>query len=96
MAQQFRWKRGDTSWFEYHCYEGHDSADAELWYHSHQRVTVVKLEWRGVGVTVQERAANGCSAGYRVRFSDGHTGDAFEDELLFSRRQFVRPDPPAK
>ncbi len=24
-------------WFEYHCYEGEDSSDAELWHHTHQQ-----------------------------------------------------------
>jgi len=32
---------GSKYWFEYHCYEGWDSADVEAWMHSHQQVEVI-------------------------------------------------------
>ena len=81
-------------WYEYHCYEGHDSSDAELWYHSHQKVNVLSLVEQGFGDTPEERGNNGQPAVYNVRFSDGFTGDAFEDEILDSPSEFTRPDPP--
>jgi hypothetical protein len=34
-----RVKLGKTYWFEYHCQDGHDSADAKLWCHSHQKAS---------------------------------------------------------
>lgn len=80
--------------FEYHCYEGHDSADAQLWYRSHQKVTVLKQTEKGAGKTKLERANNGQPAVYRVRFADGYIAEAIEDELMDSRKGFFRPNPP--
>ena len=33
---------GTVFFFEYRCWESHESCDAKLWYHSHQKVTVLK------------------------------------------------------
>ncbi|KKN82324.1 hypothetical protein LCGC14_0311370 [marine sediment metagenome] len=66
-------------WFEYHCYEGEDSADAELWHHTHQRVIVI-----GTVADVDQPM-------YRVRFKDGLEYDVFDDELLQSPSEFERP-----
>jgi len=85
---------GTVRWFEYHCFESDESNDAALWHRSHTRVTVVSLEESGIGDTKAERAINGCPAVYTVRFEDGYVGDVFEDELVYQRSQFVRPDPP--
>ena len=91
-----------TVWFEYHCWEDHRSADAPIWYRSHQQV----LNLGHVGPeghdpcladeipTRQERAYEGCPCLYRVRFEDGLEWDVFEDELLDSPEEFTRPDPP--
>jgi hypothetical protein len=85
---------GDRVYFEYHCFESPESSDAELWYRSHQRVTVLKLTERGGGDTKRERCANGEPAVYDVQFADGFIGAAVEDELVDSKKQFFRPDPP--
>jgi hypothetical protein len=91
------WDQGDQAQFEYHCYEGHDSADAQLWYRSHQVVTVLFEDesdaWEGS--TYDERAEAALPKVYRVRFADGFEGTAWEDELLTSVEHFYRPDPPA-
>ena len=67
-------------WFEYHCYEGEDSCDAELWHHTHQRVEVLS---RFVDIE--------CLT-YRVRFADGFEYDVFADELVNSPDKFYRPN----
>lgn len=85
---------GRTFWFEYHCYEGHDSSDAQAWYRSHEQVTVVGITEPGYGETLAERAENGESRVYRARWGDGFEYDVFEDELLDGPEQFQRPDPP--
>ena len=69
--------------FEYHCYEGEDSSDAELWHHTHQPVTVLAKVGAGVefgGIRM-----------YRVRFSDGFEYDVFDDELVASSAEYERP-----
>ncbi|MCW2317095.1 hypothetical protein M2322_002649 [Rhodoblastus acidophilus] len=76
------WRVGETAAFEYHCYMGHDSADAELWYRSHQPVTVLALVEKGNGKTLMARRNNGEPRVYNVRFGDGFEYDACEDELL--------------
>ena len=92
------WKPGEQAWFEYHCTEAHDSADADLWYRSHQRVTVVGREqadgWDWPGSTMRERGEAGAPRAYKVRFKDGYERTAGEDELMTSRKGFYRPDPP--
>ena len=67
-------------WFEYHCYEGEDSSDAELWHHTHQKVIVLsKLKDTELPM-------------YRIRFADGLESDVFSDELINSPKEFERPD----
>lgn len=94
------WKSGEQAWFEYHCTEAHDSADADLWYRSHQQVVVLGRadsegwwkEWDNS--TMRERGEAGAPRGYQVRFKDGLERTAGEDELMTSRKGFYRPDPP--
>jgi hypothetical protein len=89
------WKRGETAYFEYHCCQGHDSADAQLWYRSHQSVTVLGISGKGYGKTIISRLYNGHPRVYTIRFQDGTEGGAFEDELLtspeFYEQQFCPP-----
>jgi hypothetical protein len=92
-GQREQWQPGDAAWFEYHCLESPESADAPAWYRSHQRVTVLRQR-EDYGGTATERGEAGCPNVYQVRFSDGLEWDAFEDELLTSPGFFVRPDPP--
>lgn len=88
-------KPGDTAWFECHCLESYESSDAELWYRTHQKVTVLSLTpGDGIGLTLQERVECGQPFTYVVRFEDGHEGDAWEDELSTSKDSWYRPDPP--
>ena len=92
------WEPGSTAWFEYHCYEGHDSADAALWYHSHQQVTVLGPadadSWHA-DLTYVERQEDGMPRCYTVQFPDGFEYTAVEDELLTLPQYFWRPDPPS-
>lgn len=85
---------GKKYWFEYHCNESHDSTDAQLWYRSHQQVTIIALDEKGHGETKTERLENGHPAVYKIKFDDGFEGGAFEDEVLDSNSEFERPDPP--
>jgi hypothetical protein len=87
---------GQRFWFEYHCWEDHQSSDAKLWYHSHQECTVVDdAESDGDKTqTFDERCIEGCQLLYRVRFDDGLVWSVFEDELLDSPEHFERSDPP--
>lgn len=71
-------------WFEYHCYEGEDSSDAELWHHTHQLVTILKR------VTNIDETDVGKM--YRVRFDDGFEYDVCDDELVKSPEEYYRPD----
>jgi hypothetical protein len=70
--------------FEYHCYEGEDSSDAELWHHTHQQVIVLNRESNIDEVYVGKI--------YRVRFPDGFEYDVCDDELLKSPSEYYRPD----
>ena len=94
------WAIGSRPYFEYHCYEGHDSADAQLWYHSHQQVTVLRRNVEdetanGVeGYTFVERSESGAPANYTVRFDDGVEGCVMEDELLTGPEHYTRPNAP--
>lgn len=83
-------------WFEYHCNESHDSADAELWYRSHQKCVIVGVvPCDGYDIhSADERYESGCLIVYRIRFDDGQEFDACEDELMQNRKDFCRPDPP--
>lgn len=87
-------KVGKEFWFEYHCYEGHDSCDSEIWYRSHQKVLVLSISELGVGDTKYERLIEGQPRVYRVKFKDGLEYDVFEDELMESTKEFSRPEPP--
>ena len=92
-GQQYRVKVGGTYWFEYRCWESDESEDADLWHRSHQQVKVLKMEEPGIGENEDDRAEEGCPAGFLVKFSDGYRGTAMEDELLDSKSHFIRPDP---
>lgn len=72
------------------------------WYHSHQRVTVVRpndqpddtdADWSAAS-TWEERAEDCLPRTYVVRFADGVEWTVFEDELSTTRRVWERPDPP--
>lgn len=93
-----QWQPGDRAHFEYHCYEGHDSHDAQAWYRSHQPVTVVSENeddgQRKMFSNHEERAEAGMPVSYHVRWGDGYEHTAFEDELLTHPKHFYRPDPP--
>ena len=96
-AKQLEYRSpGDVCWFEYHCNESPNSADAELWYRSHQKVKILKLDAKGYGKTKQERGDNGHPAVYKIQFGDGFKGGAFEDKLVDSTSEFYRPDPPKR
>jgi len=89
------WQPGDLAWFEYHCLESNDSADARLWHRSHQQVAVLgRGEDEDFGQTFLDRADAGMPNVYRVRFADGFEGHVFEDELLTGPEHYSRPDPP--
>jgi hypothetical protein len=84
MAREIPVVAAKRKWFEYHCYEGEDSSDAELWRHTHQQVTVVREEpWREWGQEVPM---------FAVRFDDGLEYTCWGDELLDSPAEFERPD----
>jgi 8-oxo-dGTP pyrophosphatase MutT (NUDIX family) len=87
---------GSRLWFEYHCLESHDSSDAQLWYRSHQRVTIVDLKDSEIPAyeSAYWRSYQGMPLAYTIRFADGSTFAATEDELLDSPKDFCRPDPP--
>ena len=94
-----KWNPGERAWFEYHCWESPESGDADLWYRSHQRVTVIRMtedteHYADDGWTFAERAEAGEPNCYYVRFPDGHEGTVFEDELSTRRTVWYRPDPP--
>lgn len=89
-------KIGKVFWFEYHCFESPKSGDAEVWYHSHQKVLVLSIAEYGIGDNKEERLMDGCPRVYKVQFEDGLEWDVFEDELLDSPNDFCRPNPPVK
>ncbi len=86
MKEDRRLARG-RRWFEYHCYEGEDSCDAELWHHTHQQVIVLRKLKNGV-----ENDEVECGRMYWVRFADGFEYDVCDDELLHSPKEFTRPN----
>ena len=86
-------KIGKNFWFEYHCFESCDSADAEIWFRSHQKVKVLKISLLGNGSSIEERGENGEPRIYNVLFNDGFIADVFEDELMNDPSEFYRPDP---
>jgi hypothetical protein len=91
-----QWHPGDLAWFEYHCWEDAQSGDAELWFRSHQQVTVTgRGDDEDFDAPAAERLAEGVPRCYGIRFPDGHEGTACEDELLTSPGFYGRPDPPS-
>jgi hypothetical protein len=89
---------GSRFWFEYHCYEGHDSGDAACWYRPHEQITLTAVVSEGGWPEFKSRAARarqGESAVYHARWDDGFEWDVFEDEVLGSPERFFRPDPPS-
>lgn len=95
-----QWQPGAEAWFEYHCWESEDSNDADLWHRSHQKVTVV-AEYECDGQreylpTFEDRCEAGMPLTYGVRWSDGHQGAVWEDELLTGPEHYYRPDPPKR
>lgn len=84
-ADDGRLARG-RRWFEYHCYEGEDSGDAELWHRTHQQVVVLRK------LKVPEECDHENSPMYHVRFEDGFEYDIFGEELVSSPEEFERPD----
>ena len=73
--------------FEYHCYEGEDSADAELWHHTHQKVIVLrKLK------NIEEIDEADTGRMYKVRFQDGFEAHVTDDELVRDHLEFYMPD----
>lgn len=89
---------GEEYYFEYHCLEAHYSADAELWYRSHQKVIVLEMETPDFdpSETFKERAEEGMPLVYLVKFPDGLIRHVMEDELMRSSDEFYRTDPPKK
>lgn len=79
--QQHRYTFPARAWFEYHCWESEDSADAELWRHTHERVIVLRM------LSPDESDYEM----YEVRFADGYKGHVFADELTHTRKNFERP-----
>ena len=72
------------TWWEYHCLEAHHSSDAKLWYHSHQRCIVLH--------PLDKKVSN--FEMYRARFADRFEADVCGDELMRSKKDFCRPNPP--
>ena len=88
-------KVGKEFWFEYHCYESPESCDAEIWYRSHQKVKVIGVsEWSYDDK--EWRQEDGNPRVYLVEWIDGYQYDVFEDELMESKDEFERPDPPKR
>jgi len=96
IGMKDKWQPGEKAHFEYHCYEGHDSADAELWYHSHQVVTVLRPEVVSPHPTFLIRRETGETDSYIVCFEDGLEYAVREDELRTSPAYFYRPAPPPR
>jgi len=79
---------GKELWFEYHCWESPESCDAELWYRSHQKVTVLNR-----GIDDNDEYSEEPKV-YDVIFKDGFKGTVFADELMNQPQKFYRPNPP--
>lgn len=87
---------GKKYWFEYHCWESEESADAELWHHSHQQCLVTGIDVEYKDMTIDERYEAAMLNHYKIQFADGFASSAGEDELMASRSEFTRPNPPPK
>lgn len=83
--------------FEYHCEESHDSTHAQLWYRSHQKITVLRCTNADIygDLSFKDRCELGHQLFYTVRFADGYEEDVFEDELMESESSYQRPNPPS-
>ena len=77
-------EKGKAYFFEYHCTESEKSCDAELWHHTHQKVTILRRLKNKVEVD------ESIGRMYRVKFPDGFEYDVLEEELLDSPRQYTR------
>lgn len=84
-------KVGKEFWFEYHCWENEKSVDAEIWKHTHQKVTVLSISEYS-HENLEDRISDGNPRTYKVRFEDGFECDVFEDELLNNPEEYNRPD----
>jgi len=85
--------------FEYHCNESFTSADVQIWLRSHQIVEILKcenIESYHEDTTFEQRLDDGIPLVYIIRFSDGFERGAFEDELLDSKEEYSRGDPPTE
>ena len=89
-----QWYRDEIAFFEYHCWESEESADASLWHHTHQQVVVLNELKSDApdGTTILERLEAGVLKSYQIQFDDGYIDTAMEDELLKSPDGFVRPN----
>lgn len=87
---------GSRKLFEYHCWESHDSQDAQLWYRSHQQVTVGEFvgEPMALKMSFEERVEAALPLVHKITFADGFKSCACEDELLDNESEYDRPDPP--
>ena len=88
-------KVGKEFWFEYHCFESDESCDAEIWYRSHQKVKVVDVGYWSLD-DEKIRYEEALLRVYVVEWKDGFRYDVYEDELMESKNEFYRPDPPKK
>jgi len=78
---------GNEYYYEYHCFESHKSSDAELWYRSHLKIKVI-------GLAKEQDFLEDEPSVLIVQFEDGYIGHAWEDEILSSENEYVRPDSP--
>lgn len=87
---------GEEAFFEYHCEESPESSDSVLWYHSHQKVKILREEPSDAPpeMPLEERQECGAPKVYKIEFSDGLTHIALEDELMTNPAGYFRPDPP--
>lgn len=65
------------AFFEYHCWESPESADAVLWLHTRQIVEIIRP------LSSDECDIDEIGQMYLVRFSDGLEYSVFQDELLY-------------
>ena len=86
---------GKQYWFEYHCWESEESADAELWHHSHQKCLVTGIDTEYKDMTEKERYEAAMLNHYKIKFADGFESSAGEDELSSTKKDWYRPDPPS-